>query len=250
MSQFDRLSSLINRFSLSVIPVQGDNANLLIFENKQNAIPSRILLSPQQVTVDTPEKDEKLIFSAFTEWGGRDNPLFATLPDNIELHIQQGDQMELLVQLLKVEAEADRCGSGSVLNRLGEVLIIRLLRYQIEQGSTAPGLLGGLADKRLSRAIVSMHEKPGNHWNNNDLAQIAGLSISRFSELFHQHVGETPQAYLRRWRMILARQDIQRGDRIQSVASRYGYGSSEALGRAFTRQFGNNPISLRRNAVK
>ena len=45
--------------------------------------------------------------------------------------------------------------------------------------------------------------------------------------------------------MILARQDVEKGDRIQAVASRYGYGSSEALGRAFRRQFGKNPISMR-----
>ena len=49
--------------------------------------------------------------------------------------------------------------------------------------------------------------------------------------------------------MILARQDIQRGDRVQSVASRYGYGSSEALTRAFQRQFGSSPISLRPGRV-
>jgi AraC-like DNA-binding protein len=76
---------------------------------------------------------------------------------------------------------------------------------------------------------------------------MAGLSNSRFSQLFNQQVGQTAQSYLRHWRMILASQDIERGDRIQTIASRYGYGSSEALGRAFQRQFGTNPIAHRKS---
>jgi AraC-like DNA-binding protein len=55
-------------------------------------------------------------------------------------------------------------------------------------------------------------------------------------------------AYLRRWRMTLARQDLDRGHRVQAVARRYGYGSSEALARAFQRQFGLNPVAARQAA--
>ncbi len=49
--------------------------------------------------------------------------------------------------------------------------------------------------------------------------------------------------------MTLARQDIQRGERVQAVARRYGYGSPEALSRAFSRQFDINPLALRREAA-
>ena len=147
--------------------------------------------------------------------------------------------------LILAEEDARRCGSGTVLDRLGEVLMVRLLRHQIEHGSTDAGLLGGLADRRLSRAIVAIHEDPGRGWKSEDLAAIAGLSLSRFAELFASVVGVTPMAYLRRWRMVLARQDIERGDRIQSVARRYGYGSSEALNRSFRRQFGDSPMHFR-----
>ena len=62
-------------------------------------------------------------------------------------------------------------------------------------------------------------------------------------------MGETPQSYLRRWRMTLAHQDIERGDRVQAVARRYGYASPEALSRAFARQFEVNPLALRREAA-
>ena len=74
---------------------------------------------------------------------------------------------------------------------------------------------------------------------------IAGLSLSRFAELFRSRLNETPQAYLRRWRMTLARQDIARGDRIKAISRRYGYASSEAFAKAFHRQFGGNPLTVR-----
>jgi len=94
-----------------------------------------------------------------------------------------------------------------------------------------------------------LNEDPGRAWRNEDLAAEAGLSLSRFSETFLQTVGETPQSYLRRWRMTLAHQDIAKGDRVQAVARRYGYSSPEALSRAFARQFEVNPLALRRETV-
>ncbi len=246
MSEYDRLSSLISRFSLSVSPQHDTQANLVIMQNSVNGEPTRIMLAPLNSLPTLSARYECVMFSARTDWGGRANPLFATLPNLIEMNVQDDPNLCMLVRLLKAEAEAQRCGVNGAINRLGEILMIHVLRRQIELGSTEPGLLGGLADSRLSRAIVSMHESPGKNWNNSELAEIAGLSISRFAELFHQRVGETPQSYLRRWRMILAHQDILRGDRIQSIAARYGYSSSEALSRAFQRQFGYNPISLRK----
>lgn len=245
MSRFDRLSSLIARFTLTVSVTDPAQANLVVYQHRETAEPCRILMTPHGVVGSQCPSAESIMLSALTEWGGGDNPLFSALPEQIELSIHSDPQMRMLVQLIQSEAEAQRCGSGAVLNRLGEVLIVRLLRTQLEQGSTAVGLLGGLADARLSRAIVAIHEAPGKPWRNEEMAETAGLSLSRFAELFLKRVGETPQAYLRRWRMLLARQDVQQGERIQTVARRYGYGSSEALGRAFRRQFGDSPIRSR-----
>ena len=101
----------------------------------------------------------------------------------------------------------------------------------------------------LSPAIVAMHEHPGKPWSIDKLAQIAGLSTSRFADQFSNIVGLTPMAYLRSWRMTLARQDVEQGDRVQTVASRYGYISSEAMSRAFKRHFGINPVKIRSSAA-
>ena len=130
------------------------------------------------------------------------------------------------------------------------MLIIRLLRRQIEMGATTPGLLSGLADRQLSRALVAMHDRADRDWRNGELAEIAGMSLSRFPDRFAERVGETSQSYLRSWRMILARQDIAAGQCIQSVARRLGYGSLEALSSAFSQHFGQSPIEVRKAALE
>jgi hypothetical protein len=82
------------------------------------------------------------------------------------------------------------------------------MRQQIEAGATQLGLLAGSSYPRLSRAIVAIHDGPGQVWRNEDLAYIAGMSLNRFAEIFLAEVGEPPAAYLRRWKLTLARQDI------------------------------------------
>lgn len=249
MSRYDRLSALIARFSLSVTLADRDAANLIIYRTVATGRPSRVVFSPLAAIASEPAAGEAPMFSACAAWGGSANPLFSALPQRVELDIGEDPQTANLVQLLKTESETRRCGSETVLDRLGEVLMVRLMRAQIERGRADRGLLGGLAHPRLSRAIVALHEAPGRAWRNEDLASIAGLSLSRFAELFAAVVGLTPMAYLRQWRMTLARQDIERGERVQTVARRYGYGSSEALSRSFRRQFGQNPTRLRREAI-
>lgn len=140
-----------------------------------------------------------------------------------------------LLQVFLAEAVGARYGSDSALNRMAEVLVIRILRAQIEKGTVEPELVTGLADHKISWAIVAMYDTPGKTWNNEGLAHTAGMSLSQFCDVFRNVVGQTPQAYLRGWRMTLARQDLDKGARVGAVAHRYGYASPEALARAFQR---------------
>ena len=246
--RLDRLSALIASFELSVVPCPRDSANLLLFEATQTGQPVRLVFSPSRPVSQPDQTGEALSFAAKADWGGASNPLLSALPQTIDLPLAEDLEMLPLAQLLTAEHRNQRCGADTVLSRLGEVLMVRLLRNQLERGVASPGLLGGLADKRLSRAIIAAHEDPGKAWRNSDLAGIAGLSVSRFVELFGSTVGETPMSYVRRWRMVLARQDVERGERIQTVARRYGYASGEALGRAFRREHQIHPTALRRTA--
>ncbi|MCL6282368.1 AraC family transcriptional regulator [Ruegeria sp. 2012CJ41-6] len=243
----DRLSALMSRFSLSVRPCAVEEANFAVVGDVQ---PDCLIYGTSgHLHLLEPDKHSVLL-SARVCWGGSQNPLLAALPPEIRQDLTNDSEMRTVVDLLLAEQAAARCGSASVLNRLGEVLLVRLMRRQIEQGQMRVGLLGGLADPRLSRAIVAMHHRPGQDWRVDLLAQEAGLSVSRFAELFRKAVGVTPLAYLRKWRLTLARQDIERGDRVQRVANRYCYGSPEALSRAVSQEYGQTPTQIRKAAAE
>jgi hypothetical protein len=110
MSEFDRLSFLINRFSLKVTPLQDTQVNLIIMQDIETGEPTRILLAPLGFLPKPYSVDEPVMFSARKDWGGHDNPLFATLPTLIERYIDRNSDLSMLVRLLKTEYEAQRGG--------------------------------------------------------------------------------------------------------------------------------------------
>ncbi len=247
MKKPDRLSALMSRFELQISPCALAEANFLILGEESSDRPAVIRLEREGGFAGRSPARQVLL-SAQVLWGASENPLFAALPGSVQ-HPLDDPEMQALATLILAEQNAPRCGSASVLNRLCEVLFVRLMRAEIENGSVQTGILGGLADPRLSRAIVAIHDQPGRAWRVDTLAAEAGLSVSRFSELFRNSVGQTPLSYLRRWRLTLARQDIERGERIQRVAGRYGYGSGEALSRAVSLTYGTSPIQIRKAAA-
>ncbi len=244
-TSIDRLTVLLEHFDLQVRLADPAEATLIVLTDREGGLRTACF-GTSPLTAGLAPLD--IAFSAVVEWGGSLNPLIAALPDMVRLELSDDPESAALVGLLRRELVEGRCGSAAVVNRLGEVLIVRMVRAQIEAGSVRPGLLAGLADARLSRAIVALHERPGRDWRNDDLARIAGLSQSRFCELFLAKVGEPPAAYLRRWRMTLAHLEIRRGGRVATVAHRYGYASPEGFARAFKKQFGASPLALRPRA--
>ncbi|MGX9355200.1 helix-turn-helix domain-containing protein [Roseobacteraceae bacterium S113] len=247
-TKIDRLSALMSHFALQVTLCGADEANLCILGDPETGRATCLAMSLDSAAPHAHDADTGVLLAAEVSWGGAQNPLLMALPKRVGHPLDTDPEMGALVDLILSEQRAARCGSASVLNRLMEVLIVRLMRRQIEAAHVAPGLLGGLADPRLSRAIVAIHDRPEHPWRLESLAEEAALSVSHFSELFRTAVGMTPLAYLRKWRLILARQDIERGARVQRVATRYCYGSTEALSRAFAQAYGASPTQLRKAA--
>lgn len=241
----DRITTLMNRFHRNVRAASADEADLVVVGKPGD--PHRVYFYPRDLGAHKLTGQE--LWFAQVEWAGNQNPLRRALDEIVEFDLTKAPETQALIQVILDEHTEPRCGGQWVLNRLGDVLLVRLLRDQIEKGSAQPGLIAGLADERLSRAIVAMHDHPGRVWTNQDLAQEAGLSLSRFNELFAQQVGETPMGYLRRWRLTLARQDLQRGDRVDAVSRRYAYGSPEAFTRAYRKAYDEAPIAMRKSAT-
>lgn len=156
------------------------------------------------------------------------------------VHIRGDVRLSSLVQLVIDESRSQRPGKEVVLDRLLEVMLIEALRSS-NNAVMSPGLLRGLADKRLANAIRRIHESPEEPWTVALLAKESALSRSSFFERFSAAIGLTPMDYLLSWRMALARNYLERKKTIAEVAALVGYSSSSTFTVAFTRHIGMPP---------
>ena len=175
--------------------------------------------------------------------GGVHNPISASLPDVVQVPLSAMPGVEALLGLMRQEAFQDQPGRQAVLDRLCEVLILQLLRHCMAQGITSGGLLAGLADAKLGKALRAMHKEPEQDWDLPSLAAAAGMSRARFAHHFKAVLGHTPAQYLSQWRIQIAQQLMRQGQSIQQAAHAVGYGSASAFTRAFVRELGISPGS-------
>jgi AraC-like DNA-binding protein len=157
------------------------------------------------------------------------------------IHVRGVPRLATLVGLVGEESLDQRSGRELVLARLVEILLIEALR-SVSAEDVTPGLLRGLADERLARAIRQMHAHLGRGWTVAQLAKTCALSRSTFFERFTRVVGITPMDYLLTWRMAVARDLLRREAMpIADVAQRVGYASASTFSTAFSRHVGEAP---------
>jgi transcriptional regulator GlxA family with amidase domain len=78
------------------------------------------------------------------------------------------------------------------------------------------------------------------------LARRAGMSVRHFCRVFRAEVGVPPAAYVERVRVETARRLLETtADGVEEVARRAGFGTPEALRRAFARRVGVSPREYR-----
>lgn len=196
-----------------------------------------------------PIGDRVSITCATFEFGiGQGNPLQAALPELFVLRLADSPTLELTLEQLFTESADHHCGRDAILDRLCEVTLILILRDLMDQQRLDIGLLAGLADKKLARAINAIHEHPDGDWTLEKMAEVALMSRARFADRFHRVVGMTPGTYLSDWRLGLAKSMLKRGVPVQTIALDVGYGSASALSRVFSSRFGMSPTEWRRSA--
>ncbi|MCD9087494.1 AraC family transcriptional regulator [Stenotrophomonas sp. SY1] len=175
---------------------------------------------------------------------GVSHPLVRGLPSLIALPLTRIPGLEMALELLFAETDQARCGQRLLADRLFEVVLIQLLRWLLDHPQEAgirPGFITGLSDPRLARALVAMHDLPGEPWTLSRMAERAGMSRTAFANAFRERVGQTPADYLSDWRIALAQRGLRLGRPIKLLADELGYANASALSRAFTAKAGVSP---------
>lgn len=182
------------------------------------------------------------VLCATVQFGiGNSNPITESLPAMVAIGLEQLEGAGSLLELVALEAFGRRPGAQAAVDRLCDLLIIRLLRHCLDTGITSGGTLAGLADARLAKALGAMHREPSRPWGLAAMAAEAGLSRARFAARFREVTGQTPADYLAAWRITVGQDLLKSGRAPKQVAVECGYGSPSAFTRAFMRRVGVPP---------
>lgn len=209
-----------------------------------------LLIRPSLIFMPRPSRHQlfagesegaRLLCASMEFEGGVDNPLSASLPDCLVLPL---DELPMLADTLKwmfSEAAGSHCGREAALERLFELLVILLFRHLLDHHQLHTGIMAGLADPRLSRSLLQIHNAPHLAWSIAGLASESNMSRAAYAVHFRATIGQTPADYLLSWRISLAQKRLREGRSITLIAAEVGYESPSALARAFRRKTGYSP---------
>jgi len=189
-----------------------------------------------------PEQEGAELVCATIEFGaGMLNPVIASFPEPLVLPLDALPELGPTLQLLFSEAFSKLPGRQTALDRLFEYLFVLLIRSAMNARLVDSGVLTGLTDPRLGKAIECMHKHPETSWSLEGLAQRAGMSRARFAAYFREVTGITPFDYLTNWRLGVAQTMLRKGNSLKLIASAVGYANATALTRVFTQRVGMSP---------
>ena len=213
-------------------------------------VDSEAIMEPTLILVRSPGSHRliagqgaELVCADVQVGAGSTSPIIDALPGAVVVPLSEFSGTQSLLELVYDEAFSRQAGRQVALDRLCELLLIRLLRHCIDNGIARGGALSGLADVRLSKALVEVHRDPSRQWALATMAKLAGMSRARFAVRFREVIGETPASYLVTWRISLAQRLLRRGRAIKHVSAEVGYGSTAAFTRAFARKSGTSPTA-------
>lgn len=208
-------------------------------------VPTLVLLPrPQAHRLVADDRDGAEVVCGTVVFGaaGR-NPLADALPDLVRVPLAELPGSAVLLDLLFDEALEGRCGRQAAVDRLCEVLLLRVLRHGMAQGWAAAGALAGLGDTRLAPVLHALHDAPAHPWTLEAMSRLAALSRSRFAKRFQDVMAQAPMDYLTSLRIALAQGLLRQGRPPKAVAQAVGYGSTAAFCRAFVRRVGLTPTA-------
>lgn len=193
---------------------------------------------------NAPTEDSDFACASLEVPEGLTHPLLRALPPVIILPLDAAVTLRPALELLFAEVDQGLCGDRLLIDRLFEVVLIQFFRWvlsHVDELRIPAGLILGLSDPSIARALTAVHEHPSRPWTLDTLSRQAQMGRSSFAERFAEVVGQTPADYVAEWRMLVAQDLLRRGEPVGQVAIEVGYATAPAFSRAFTRRMGASP---------
>ncbi|MGW4355181.1 cupin domain-containing protein [Nocardia sp. NPDC004582] len=178
-------------------------------------------------------------------------PLLSVLAPAIHIDAagRARDWLPLSLNLLMVEVTDPRPGAAAMISRILDLLFIHALRAW-STDTAAPGWLTAALDPALAPVLTAVHRAPAAPWTVSDLAALASMSRTTFTDRFTRRLGRSPAAYLADRRLARAATLLRTTTiPITGVAHQVGYDSEAAFSRAFRRRYDTPPLRYRKSGT-
>jgi AraC-like DNA-binding protein len=176
------------------------------------------------------------------------HPIFSALPSALHLgNIHDNDSIWITVQLIDAEIRSSNSIQNSVIDRLTEVLFIKLLNRFVEENRHLTGFLAALREPRITKVLQLIHKHPEQAWTLENLGEKVGMSRATLQRKFKVALATSPMTYLNHWRIAKAYNLIKYSSlSLDVIAENIGFADARTLRRAFSRHYGLTPSALRK----
>ena len=99
--------------------------------------------------------------------------------------------------------------------------------------------------ERMQKSIDFIEDNLAEDITVEQCAKVSYMSVSGYYRMFLSVVGYNVKEYIRMRRLSLAHEELEQGQSVMTVATRYGYNSVDSFTRAFKNQFGILPSKIK-----
>ncbi len=138
-----------------------------------------------------------------------------------------------------------KSGDPVICRMMVTTVLLSVIRAWAANGCAPEGWPSVAKDPFLDRVVEAIHDRPGQEWTVERLANVGAMSRSVFAERFRTALGRSPASYVTEVRIASAKRMLAAGRSVSEVSRELGYASDEGFRRAFRRHTGMTPTSWR-----
>ncbi|MCD0462625.1 AraC family transcriptional regulator [Roseiconus lacunae] len=226
------------------------------FNNQAEPVAER-LSSSFWPTAPASQDDCEVVYAQFELEQLAANPLSIGLPNLVHLNHRRDAELKSclpLVDLMQQTAQDGEPGWQAMVRKLSELVFIRTLSAQLRMnssrndGSAPLRVVKAMTDTVVGPVLNQVLASPESQWTVPQMARMARVSKSAFSDRFRNLLGQPPLQYVTDLRMQKASRLLHESNlEISNIAVLVGYESPSSFSTAFRRWNGQSPAEFRRH---